>query len=144
MLFLNVVILEEIEELVYKVPAPDKTNDENIKWTKDLINIILKYCIKDQSLIKHMQSYKLFICEIHSTSYQIYVYPTSKMLRESALPTLNFPQEIASSTTKPLPVNAIEKREEYQLLQDQMSLSVQNAYKLFEDFTSRIKSLKLT
>ena len=33
---------------------PDKTNDENIKWTKDLIDIILKYCVKDQSLIKRM------------------------------------------------------------------------------------------
>ena len=66
------------------------------------------------------------------------------MLIESALPTLNLPQETASSTTKPLPVNTIEKREEYQLLQDQMSLPVQNACKLFKDFTSRIKSLKLT
>ena len=55
MLFLNVVLLEKIKELVYEVPAPDKTNDESIKWTKDLINVILKYFIKDQSLIKHMQ-----------------------------------------------------------------------------------------
>ena len=144
MLFLNVVLLEKIKELVYEVPAPDKTNDESIKWTKDLLNIILKYFIKDQSLIKHMQSYKLFICEIHSTPDQIYVYPTRKILRESALPTLNLPQETASSTTKPLLVNAIEKREEYQLLPDQMSLPVQNAYKLFEDFTSQIRNLTVT
>ena len=46
---------------LFKVLTPDKTNDENIKWTKDLIDIILKYCVKDQSLIKHMQSYELYI-----------------------------------------------------------------------------------
>ena len=52
MLFLNVAPLEKIKKLVYEVPAPDKTNNESIKWTKDLINIILKYCVKHQSLVK--------------------------------------------------------------------------------------------
>ena len=42
------------------------------------------------------------------------------MLKEGALPTLNLPQESASNTTKPHPGNAIEKREEYQLLQELM------------------------
>ena len=32
------------------------------KWTKDLADIIFKYRVKDQSLIKRMQSYKLHIC----------------------------------------------------------------------------------
>ena len=91
MLFLNVVLLEKTKELVYEVPVPDKINDESTKSTKDLINIILKYCLKDQYLIKWMQSYKLYICQIHFTPDQIYVYPTRKMLKESALPTLNLP-----------------------------------------------------
>ena len=65
MLFLNVAPLEKIKKLVYEVPAPDKTNNESIKWTKDLINIILKYCVKHQSLVKRMWSNKLYICEIH-------------------------------------------------------------------------------
>ena len=38
------------------------------------------------------------------------------MLKEGALPTLNLPRESASSSVEPHPVNAIEKREEYQLL----------------------------
>ena len=59
---------------LFKVSTPDKTNDESIKWTKDLIDIILKYRVKDQSLIKRMQSYKLYICEKHFTPDQIYVY----------------------------------------------------------------------
>ena len=88
-----------------------------------------------------MQSYKLYICEIHFTSDQIYIHSTRKMLKESALPTLNLPRESTSSTAKPVPVNAIEKREEYQLLQDQMSQTIQNAYKSFKDFTSRINNL---
>ena len=91
-----------------------------------------------------MQSYKLYICERHFTPNQIYVYPTRKMLKEGALPTLNLPRESASNTRKPRPANAIEKREEYQLLQEQMPQPVQSAYKSFKDFTSRIKSLALT
>ena len=97
--------LEKIKELVYKVPALDKTNDESIKSIKDLINIIFKYFVKDQSQIKYMQSYKLNICEIHFTPDQIYIYPTRTMLKESALPTLTLPRESASSTTKPRETN---------------------------------------
>ena len=78
---------------LFKVPTPDKTNDESIKWTKDLIDIILKYRVKDQFLIKRMRSYKLYICAKHFTPDQIYIYPTRKMLKEGALPTLNLPQE---------------------------------------------------
>ena len=48
-----------------------------------------------------MQSYKRYICEKHFTPDQIYVHPARKMLKEGALPTLNLPQEITSSTTKP-------------------------------------------
>ena len=119
-----------------------------MKWTKAHINIILKYCVKDQSLIRHMQAYKLYICEIHFTRYQIYIYATHKMLRESALLTLNLLRESASQqcnkTSSSKQVNARDKREEYQLFQDQMSQPVRNAYKSFEYFTSQIKSLTLT
>ena len=38
------------------VATPDKTNEESVKWTKDIIDIILKYRLKDQSPIKRMQS----------------------------------------------------------------------------------------
>ena len=101
---------------LFEVPAPDKTNDESIKWTKDLKNIFLKYLVKDQSLIKRMQSCKLYICELLFTPDKIYINPTRKILKEGALPTLNLPQESASSSTEPRPVNEIEKCEEYQLL----------------------------
>ena len=66
------------------------------------------------------------------------------MLKEGALPALNLPRQSASSTTKPGPANTIEKREEYQILREQMPQPVENAYKLFEDFTKQIKSLGLT
>ena len=32
---------------LFKVSTFDKTNDENIKWAKDLVDIILKRCVKD-------------------------------------------------------------------------------------------------
>ena len=101
---------------LFEVPAPDKTNDESIKWTKDLKNIFLKYLVKDQSLIKRMQSCKLYICELLFTPDKIYINPTRKILKEGALPTLNLPQESASSSAEPRPANVIEKREEHQLL----------------------------
>ena len=52
-----------------------------------------------------MQSYKLYICERKFTPDHIYVHPTRKILEDSALPTLNLPQESTSSTTKPRPAN---------------------------------------
>ena len=104
----------------FKIPTVDKTNDESIKWTKDLIDIILKYHVKDEALIKHMQSCKLCICERYFTPGQKYIYPTYKMLREGALLTLSLPREAASNTTKPHPANANKKHKEYQLLREQM------------------------
>ena len=50
----------------------------------------------------------------------MYVYPTRKKLKEGALHKLCLLWESASSRTKPRPANAIEKCEEYQLLQEQM------------------------
>ena len=97
---------------LFKVPTPGKTNDESIQWTKDLIDIILKYRAKDQSLIKRMQSYILYICEGHFTLDQIYIYPTRKILKEGALLTLNFSRKSGSSTTKPRPANEMEKSKE--------------------------------
>ena len=97
---------------LFKVPTPGKTNNESIQWTKDLIDIILKYRAKDQSLIKRMQSYILYICEGHFTLDQIYFYPTRKILREGALLTLNFSRKSGSSTAKPRPANEMEKSKE--------------------------------
>ena len=77
----------------FKIPTPDETNDESIKWTKDLIDIILKHRVKDQSLIRLMQSYKLYICERHFTPDLMYIHPKRKLLKEGTLPTLNLPRE---------------------------------------------------
>ena len=57
---------------IFKVPLPN--NDVNKKWSKELIDIILKYRQRDESLNKRIQSHKLFICERHFTVDQIYVY----------------------------------------------------------------------
>ena len=73
----------------FKIPIPDETNDESIKWTKDLIDIILKHRVKDQSLIRLMQSYKLYICERHFTPDLMYIHPKRKLLKEGT----NFPRE---------------------------------------------------
>ena len=70
---------------------------------------------------KRIQSHKLFICERHFTVDQIYVYSSRESLKEGALPTLNLPRPSASaSATNNRSKIAIEKREEYELLQEQM------------------------
>ena len=70
---------------------------------------------------KHIQSHKLFICERHFTVDQIYVYSSRESLKEGALPTLNLPRPCASaSATNNRSKIAIEKREEFELLQEQM------------------------
>ena len=56
----------------FKVSLPN--NDVSKKWSKELIDIILKYRQRDESLNKRIQSHKLFICERHFTVDQIYVY----------------------------------------------------------------------
>ena len=104
----------------------------------------MKYNVKDDVLIKRMQSYKPYICKKYFTPDQIYIYPTRKMLKEGALPTPSLPRESTSNITKTRPANAIKKCEKYQLLQEKMPEFVQNAYKSFDGFASRIKSLALT
>ena len=107
MVFLNAVLLENIKELVYsKFQTQIKII---IKWTKNLVDNTVKYCVKDESLIKRIQSYKLYIYERHFTPEQIYMYPTSKMLNEGALPALNLPRESASNTTKHRPTIQLRK-----------------------------------
>ena len=57
---------------IFQVSLPN--NDVSKKWSKELIDIILKYRQRDESLNKRIQSHKLFICERHFTVDQIYVY----------------------------------------------------------------------
>ena len=101
MLFLNVGLLEKINELVYEVQAPDKTNDESIKRTKAIktIGLYINYVFVKYTLLQIK-----------------YIFIQHGKHGESTLPTLNLPGESASSTTKPRPVKAIEKLEEYHLL----------------------------
>ena len=73
---------------------------------------------------KRIQSHKLFICERHFAVDQIYVYSSRKSLKEGALPTLNLPRSSANANaTNNRSKRAIEKREEYALLQQQMPQS---------------------
>ena len=38
-----------------EILTPDKTNNENIGWTKDIRDFILKYHVKGEYLIKRVQ-----------------------------------------------------------------------------------------
>ena len=91
---------------------------------------------RDESLNKHVQSHKLYIYERQLTVDQIYVYSSRESLKEGALPTLNLPRPSASaSATSNRSKRAIEKSEEYELLQKLMpQLPPPSAYTSFEEF----------
>ena len=84
---------------------------------------------------KRIQSHKLFICERHITVDNKYVYSNGKSLKEGALPTLNLPRPTANANaTNNWSKRAIEKREEYALLQEQIpQLPPSSAYISFEE-----------
>ena len=48
---------------IFKVPSG--TNEFKLKWRRDLINVITKNRVVDQSLRKQIESDKLYICERH-------------------------------------------------------------------------------
>ena len=111
--------------------------------SQDLINIILKYRQGDKSLNERIESHKFFICEKHFTTDQTYVYPSRKSLKEGALQTLNLSRSSASATNN-CSTSAIEKREEYSVLQAQLPQpQLSNVYKSFDEFKLPIKSLAL-
>ena len=65
------------------------------------------------------KSPKLFIREGHFTVDQIYVYSSCKLLKVDALPTFNLPHpSVNANATNNRSKRAIEKREEYALLQE--------------------------
>ena len=128
---------------ILNVPSPN--NDVNKKWSKELIDITLKYWYRDKSLNKRIKSHKLFICERHFAVDQIYVYSSRKSLKEGALPILNLPRPSANAiATNNRSKRAIKKREEHALLQEQMlQLPPSSAYISFGEFKQRVKNLPL-
>ena len=81
---------------IFKVPLPN--NEFNKKWNRDLINIITKDRQVDEPLKKRIASCNLYICERHFSPEQIWKYPSRKVLKVGALPSLNLPEKsIASS-----------------------------------------------
>ena len=64
-----IVVFQEKMKSLFKVPLLN--NHVSKKWSKQLIDIILKYRQRDESLNKRIQSHKLFICERHITVDQI-------------------------------------------------------------------------
>ena len=77
---------------IFKVPLPN--NEFNKKWNRDLINIITKDRQVDEPLKKRIASCNLNICERHFSPEQIWKYPSRKVLKDVALPSLNLPEKV--------------------------------------------------
>ena len=100
---------------IFKVPLPN--NEFNKKGNRDLINIIAIYRQVDEPLKKQIANCNLYICEHHLSPEQIWKYPSRKVLKDGALPSLNLPgKSIASSKsshTITRPTSSIQKREDH-------------------------------
>ena len=72
---------------IFKVLLPN--NEFNKKWNRDLINIITKDRQVDEPLKKRIASCNLYICGRHFSPEQIWKYPSRKVLKDGALPSLN-------------------------------------------------------
>ena len=76
---------------IFKVSSP--TNDANKKWSNELINVIIRDRLIDDSLKKRIDSFNVYICELHFTEDQFWVNSSRKILKDGALPTLNHPKK---------------------------------------------------
>ena len=132
---------EDIRELVFfKVPLPN--NEFNKKWNRDLINIIAKDRQVDEPLNKRIASCNLYIFERHFSPEQIWNYPSRKVLKDGALPSLNLPKKrIASSKSSHTinrPTSSIQKRGERLEFSTLSAPTPSYIYKDFKDFKDRI------
>ncbi|XP_066915394.1 uncharacterized protein [Clytia hemisphaerica] len=72
---------------IFKLPLPK--DDFHRKWRQELIDIILRYRVLDENLERQIQEDRIHICQRHFREDQFYIYPSRKLLKEGALPTLN-------------------------------------------------------
>ena len=95
--------------------VPKESDDFKKKWASELINVITKDRVIDNTLqekINGKEHKKLWICERHFSPMQCWVYSKSKKLKDGELPTLNIPKKSMDSfTSPPRTTISISKRE---------------------------------
>ena len=124
---------------IFKVPTP--FNDTNKKWSDDLIDVITRDRLIDNSLKKRINSCNLYTCELHFTEDQFKIYLSRKILKDGALSTLNLPKK---SNPSQISLLSITKRKEFLVTLELISQTTTSCYKSFDDFTKRILNLSLS
>ena len=76
---------------IFKIPAPK--HEFHTKRRNDLLAVVTRDRVLDENLKKQIKNNNVSICEKHFNSDQIYFYPTRKLLKEGAMPTLNLPEK---------------------------------------------------
>ena len=84
---------------IFKIPAA--TNDSKAKWRQELINVVTRDRVMDESFRKQIASNNIYICEKHFSDDQLWVYGNKKTMKDDAIPTLNLP--IKSIVSPPVP-----------------------------------------
>ena len=114
---------------IFKVPSG--TNAFKSKWRRNLINVITKDRVVDQSLQKQIECNKLDICERHFSQDQLWIYDSKTSMKDGVIPTLNLPiKTICSPLPQPRSTSVIEKREESSFFSECLEQSKQSVWSL--------------
>ena len=127
---------------LFKVPVGK--NDYDKTWREKLIAVITKDREINASLRSQIENSQLFICQKHFTSDQYFDHGSRVTLNPGAIPTMNLPQKshpssVSTTKCRDSTISLQQKRESYVLSE----IKVKTAYKSYEDFKSRVASLKL-
>ena len=78
---------------LFGLPPNNTEDSEKIRWWSELLRLITKYRVVDESLKKQISNNNLKICEKHFNDDEYWDYGSRKVLKDGVLPTLNMPQK---------------------------------------------------
>lgn len=127
---------------IFKLPVAK--DQESSKWRSEILNIITKDRVVDPDFQEQIMKNNVYICELHFSPEQMYIYQHKKSLKEGAIPLLALPQKsIGRQAVKERSTCSINKRD---VSSKSISCLNQQHYKFYNDFpefTKRIINLKL-
>ena len=130
---------------IHRIPTGDDEYSKN--WREQLVNIITKDRVIDQSLKSQIDRKLLYVCELHFPENCSIRHETKTNLVPKSIPTLNLPVKSFSKdpTIQKRSITSIEKREAavVQYGNAKSFLNPSDCYKSFTDFLQRIEKLKL-
>ena len=127
---------------IFRVPTGEDEYSKN--WRHKIVNVVTKDRELNKDLRTQIEKKNIFTCELH--------YPEEHLIRNDikttrvpgVIPTLNLPVKSFPSTKTARATTSIEKRSAAASSQATQPTTKTSCYKSFNDFITRISSLKLS